>query len=52
MKDFEIKNDTLVRYESACTCEGGIDYMVATPVITKEEFLACYRAWILENEDP
>ena len=43
---FEIWNDTLVREEPVYTCEGGISYCKRTAVITKEEFIACYKAWI------
>ena len=50
MARFEIWDDSLVREESAYTCEGGIfSYCKRTTVITKEEFIACYKAWI-ENE--
>ena len=43
---FEIVNDTLTRSVSAFTCEGGMFYEKKTTVITKEEFIACYKAWI------
>ena len=46
MAKFEIVGDALVRYERAYTCEGGMSYRKETPVITKEEFIACYKAWI------
>lgn len=44
--NFEIVDDILVRKESAFTCEGGVSYEKRTPIITKEEFVACYKAWI------
>ena len=47
MVNFEVVGDTLVRYERAYTGEGGISYTKQIPVITKDEFKACYRAWIL-----
>ena len=53
MEKFEITGDTLVRCEMAFTCEGGMFYEKKTTVITKEEFIACYKAWIeseTENE--
>ena len=43
MASFEIWNDALIREEQAYTCEGGISYCKRTTVITKEEFIACYR---------
>lgn len=46
MANFEIVGNTLVRYERAYTCEGGVSYRKETSVITKEEFIACYKAWI------
>ena len=53
MEKFEIMNDALIRIESAFTCEGGMFYEKKAIVITKEEFIACYKAWIekgTENE--
>lgn len=53
MEKSEIVGDALVRTESAFTCEGGMFYEKKTTVITKEEFIACYKAWIeseAENE--
>lgn len=50
---FEIRDDMLVRKEPAYTCEGGTSFYKRTAVITKEEFIACYKAWIgseVENE--
>lgn len=47
MANFEIVGNTLVRYERAYTCEGGISYTKQIPVITKDEFKACYSTWIL-----
>lgn len=47
MKKSGIEGDTLVRYEQAYTGEGGMSYTKRIPVITKDEFKACYRAWIL-----
>ena len=46
MADYIITNDTLIRKEPACTCEGGFSYIKETPIITKEEFIACYNAWV------
>ena len=51
MGKFEIIDNTLVRCEMAYTCEGGISYEKRTPVITKEEFIACYKAWIEGEEE-
>lgn len=51
MGKFEIMGDTLVRCEMVCTCEGGMFYEKKTPVITKEEFIACYKAWIESEEE-
>ena len=50
MSDFSVENDRLLRYETCYTGEGGVAYTRATIVITKEEFVACYKAWIKENE--
>lgn len=46
MKQFGIEGDTLVRYEQAYTGEGGMAYTKRIPVITKDEFKACYSTWI------
>ena len=46
MEKFEIMNDALIRIESAFTCEGGMFYEKKAIVITKEEFITCYKAWI------
>lgn len=46
MKKSEIVGDTLVRYEEGFTSGGGMFYRKGTLVITKEEFIACYKAWI------
>ena len=46
MKKFEIVGDSLIRSDCAFTCEGGRFYEKKTTVITKEEFIACYKAWI------
>lgn len=46
MIEFEFVDNTLVRCEKACTCEGGMEYTKRTPIITKEEFQACYKLWI------
>lgn len=48
---FEIWDDTLIREEPGYTCEGGISYCKRTAVITKEEFIACYKAWIEGGTD-
>lgn len=50
METFEIIDDTLIRREMAFTCEGGMFYEKKITVITKEEFIACYKAWI-EGKD-
>lgn len=52
MKKFGIEGDTLVRYEQAYTGEGGMAYIKQIPVITKDEFKACYSAWIQGDADP
>lgn len=52
MKKLGIEGDTLVRYEQAYTGEGGVAYTKQIPVITKEEFKACYSAWIQGDADP
>lgn len=46
MENYKIDNDALIRRESACTCEGGFSYIKETTIITKEEFIACYNAWV------
>lgn len=51
MANFEIVGNTLVRYERAYTGEGGVSYRKETSVITKEEFIACYKAWIEGEAD-
>ena len=43
---FEILDDTLVREELVSTCGDNISICKRTAVITKEEFIACYKAWI------
>jgi len=50
MASFEIWNDMLIREEQAYSSEGGTSYCKCTTVITKEEFIACYKAWI-ESEN-
>lgn len=52
MSDFRVDDERLVRYDKRYTCEGGVAYVGETTVITKEEFVACYDAWIkgYENE--
>ena len=49
MDKFQIKNDVLIRREPAYTCEGGMSYVKETAIITKEEFIACYNAWITSD---
>jgi len=51
MEKFEIIDNTLIRCEMAFTCEGGMFYEKKTTVITKEEFIACYKAWIEGEEE-
>lgn len=51
MNDFSIDGDRLVRLEPCYTSEGGTAYTRETTVITKEEFVACYEAWIKENDN-
>ena len=46
MADYRITNDMLIRQETAYTGEGGFSYIKGTLIITKEEFIACYNAWI------
>ena len=46
MEKFEIVGDALIRSDCAFTCGGGMFYEKKTTVITKEEFIACYKAWI------
>ena len=43
---FEIWDDTLIREELVSGCGNDITYCRRTAVITKEEFIACYKAWI------
>lgn len=50
MEKFEIRGNTLVRNEYVCTCESGTSVYKRTAVITKEEFIACYKAWIESEE--
>lgn len=47
---FEIVGDALIRSDCGFTCGGGMFYEKKTTVITKEEFIACYKEWI-ESED-
>lgn len=49
MENYKIDNDALIRRESACTCEGGFSYIKETTIITKEEFIACYNAWVKKD---
>lgn len=47
MTDYIITNDTLIRKAPTFICEGSFSYYIKeTPIITKEEFIACYNAWI------
>lgn len=53
MEKSEIVGDALIRTEQAFTCGGGMFYEKKTIVITKEEFVTCYKSWIeseAENE--
>ena len=50
MSSFEIWSDTLIREEPGYTCEGDVSYCKRTAVITKEEFIACYKEWIESDE--
>lgn len=50
MSSFEIWDDSLIREEQAYSCEGGVSYCKRIRVITKEEFIACYKEWIESEE--
>jgi hypothetical protein len=47
MKNYEIYDDKAVRFVPVKACEGNL--VKAEMIITKEEFLACYNAWVLGN---
>jgi len=48
---FAILDDMLVREELVSTCGDNITICKRTAVITKEEFIACYKAWIGSEEE-
>lgn len=48
--DFYIKNDILFK-EDMYGLNGDICSVKTTPIITKEAFIKCYKAWIDKEED-
>ena len=49
MENYKIDNDVLIRKELTCTSEGGFPYIKETVIITKDEFMACYNAWVKQD---
>lgn len=51
MSDYKIKDDALIRMESQWATENGVECVHAKLVITKEEFIACYNAWVKKGTE-
>ena len=49
MKNYEIDNDKAVRLVPVKECDDNL--VKAELIITKEEFLACYNAWVRGEEE-
>ena len=49
MENYEIYDDKAVRVVPVKEC--GDNLLKAELIITKEEFLACYNAWVKGNEE-
>ncbi len=48
--DFYIENDILFK-EDMSGLNGDIYSVKTTPIITKDAFIKCYKAWIEKEED-
>jgi hypothetical protein len=48
--NFKINDEELIRFSGQFTSEDGFGYVSGTTIITREEFIACYNAWVRGEE--